>query len=975
MFQIVFNLYPVTGQILLPNAFIVKVDKDGGLSHVMQKANPSTLNAYQLESNTQWEHLFRITESLSPKSLETKFKPPKARLPIPLQQLLADSTTKPLVENYIHKELAVFLSEIQVNRLPITLDVEKRTLAKDVLINLNSEELTPHLYFQKTTEGVLYKLQLGTENEKWNIQDSHILPLTNTDPAWLLLGHNLHRVPGINGNMVKPFQQKDTVVIPPKQVITYFKQFIAKKAGKIQIQAEGFGMETNTELVRVSLQPTEHILEKKWMLLPTFEYDDAKFVMGDKREMVTTVQISESEEVVVRKTCRNQAKEKQCQDFIAALGLVADGRSFRLPESKTDNPADSLENLIQWLATNQDDLKRHGIETACPTIEGKTLAIQTCQLTLQSQASADWFDIQGEIVTEKFNIPFRQIIPNIRRKDPLFKLPDNTWLLIPETWMTRYADLAISAEETQHNLRLPKSLYTILQDTGLSEQLNDTPWPEINPEQIEFHLPKDLQATLRPYQLTGVKWLVGHYRHGFGACLADDMGLGKTLQTITLLLHAKENKKKSETPTTQGPQMDLFKSYQAELQPLQALIILPASLVFNWQKELAKFAPNLFVYAHTGNKRIRDSRLISSYDIILTTYHTARLDLELLQKLHWHFIILDESQQIKNRESEVSKVVLTLQSDHKISLSGTPIENSLADLWTQMEFINPATLGSFRQFKEHFLYPIQKNKDETARTRLFVRVRPFFLRRTKEEVAPDLPALTEQIFFSEMTIQQEKKYEQLKSAVRNEILSLFDNPKTRIQALAALTKLRQIANHPVLADENYEGNSGKFDDVLSYWLTIQKAGHKVLFFSSFEKHLRLFRKQFEQDNLPFAWLTGATKPEERTLEIQKFQENPSVQAFFITLKAGGIGLNLTAADYVFVLDPWWNPAVEAQAVARAHRIGQNKPVAAIRFIARNTIEEKIRLLQEEKRSLGNDLFLTGEDTPSLSRTDLELLLT
>ena len=406
---------------------------------------------------------------------------------------------------------------------------------------------------------------------------------------------------------------------------------------------------------------------------------------------------------------------------------------------------------------------------------------------------------------------------------------------------------------------------------------------------------------------------------------------------------------------------------------MQALIILPASLVFNWQRELAKFAPSLFVYVHTGPGRLKDARMLAGQDVVLTTYHTARQDLKVLEKVGWQFIILDESQQIKNHHSEVSRVVRELQGKHKISLSGTPIENSLADLWAQMEFINPATLGSFPEFKKQFLWPIEKQQDERAKARLFSLVRPFFLRRTKQEVAPDLPALTEQVFYTEMAPEQRKRYEAMKSAVRNEILALFDDPKTRFAALQALLRLRQLANHPALTDAAYTGGSGKFDDVLAQWDTVRRAGHKVLFFSTFEKHLQLFRAVLEAEKQPYAWLTGDTPMPDRAREVARFQDDPTVQAFFITLTAGGVGLNLTAADYVFLLDPWWNPAKEDQAIARAHRIGQQRPVTALRFIARDTIEEKIRALQEQKRRLGDGLFDAGEEL-AWSRAEMEVLL-
>lgn len=978
MFQVVFNLYPFSENLYLPSANIVQEDKDGSLSHIMQKALPATLTTYSIALSPVLKQLFQIIEALTPKALEAKFKPPKARTVTELKQLLTDPAIKSSVEQYIHKELDLLLSEILRNRFPITLDAERRTLAKDVLLVFSKEELLPHLSFHKTPEGVTYRLQLGSETEKWSIREHAVFPLTNTDPAWLIVGYALFRTPGINGNMVRPFRQKDAIQIPPDKVKTYFKQFIAKKAGRTQIEAEGFEVLTANELLGVRLEPAENILEQRWVLKPVFEYQGAAFLPGEKRDRVTTVHFSETEgaEITVHQVCRDHALEAERLEFLENLGLVADSRVFYIPENDQPDPTKTtLETVIYWLAAHRNALEAQGITLIQPQVEGRTIALLPSDLRVRSRMEGDWFDVDGQVQVGALSFPFKNLIQHIRKNDPFYKLPDGTFFLIPAAWMTRYADLAQALQDNAEGLRLPKSLFTVVQDAGLGEGEQGATLPLIDPDTIDFEPSPDLKATLRPYQLRGVKWLIGHYRHGLGACLADDMGLGKTLQTIAVLLHAK-TARITVAPVSGigGAQMNMFQEYRSELKPLQALIILPASLVFNWQKELARFAPNLFVYAHSGPKRLKDSRAMAGYDVVLTTYHTARLDLELLGKQAWHYIVLDESQQIKNRESEVSKVILDLKADHKISLSGTPIENSLSDLWMQMEFINPDTLGSFRSFKEQFLIPIEKQNDERAQQRLFSRVRPFFLRRTKEEVAPELPELSDQLFYSEMSADQRKRYDQLKSAVRNEILSLFDDPKTRIQALAALTRLRQLANHPLLVDAEYSGESGKFSDVLALWETVRKSGHKVLFFSSFEKHLRLFRAVFEKNGHPFAWLTGDTPGEERAKAVQRFQEDHSVQAFFMTLKAGGVGLNLTAADYVFILDPWWNPAVEAQAIARAHRIGQQRPVTALRFLAKDTIEEKIRSLQERKMALGKELFRGGEEMPQLDRADLEMLL-
>ncbi len=1014
--QVVFNLYPFSESLYLPSVFLVQTGAGGELTYALQRATPATLAPQGIELSPLLGQLFDLVDMLVPKQLETRFKPPKAKAPTPLPQLLAEPATKPFVERFIYEKLDALLSALVQHQLPLTFDLERKTLAKNVQVAFAADELVPHIAFTKTAEGVEYRFQLGTEDEKWPIRSREVLPLTNTDPAWLLIDYVLFRVPGINGNMVKPFRTKDVVHIPPDKARVYFKQFVAKSAGRTRIEAEGFALHNTSQLDATRISPTENVLENAWYLKPVFLYPGAEFPYGDRREHHTAVDFSDdgSEEVVLRQVQRDAALEQQRVDFLEQLGLKKEGRLWRVGEIVADNAslslgptpspspqgegsgyelglaplplgrgagaksaagASSLDTLLHWLSSHKTLLESNGFILEVPTVEGKPLALLNARLDLRAQAAGDWFDVRGRVEVGSFSFPFKALWPNLRRRDRFYRLPDGAYFLIPETWFARYAELAEAAQDGPEDaLRLPKALFTLLQNAGLGQATEGVDFPEIDPEKIDFQPSPDLKADLRPYQLQGVKWLVGHYRAGFGACLADDMGLGKTLQTIALLLYAKAQRGGDGETANSATQLDLFQSYRQELRPLNALIILPASLVFNWQNEIGRFAPSLFTYAHIGPKRLSDARALAGHDVVLTTYHTARQDLDLLSKVNWHVIVLDESQQIKNRASEVSKVVLSLRADCKISLSGTPIENSLSDLWTQMEFINPATLGSFSAFREQFIVPIEKRDDPVAKQRLFSRVRPFFLRRTKEQVAPELPALSEQLFFSEMSAAQEKLYERTKSAVRNEILALFDDPKTRVLALQALTRLRQIACDPRLIEADYAGGSGKFDDVLAQWDTVRRAGHKVLFFSSFERHLQLFRREFEAAGQPFAWLTGDTATPDRAREVKRFQEDPSVQAFFMTVKAGGVGLNLTAADYVFLLDPWWNPAAEDQAIARAHRIGQTRPVTALRFLSHGTIEEKIRQLQERKKKLGQELFATGEEAPALSREDMELLL-
>lgn len=969
-FQIVFNLYPYQNLCLLPSANVVQLSKDGQLSHLVQRAIPATIGAYGLVASASESRLFELIEALQPKSLEAKYKLPKAKTWPTLAQLLADPATKPVVERYIFTKLDAFLSEIVQHKLPITLDAEHKTLVKDVLLECSETDLIPHLFFKKTPgEGIEYQLKLGAETTQWNISDHAVEPITNTDPAWILVNHKLYRVPGINGNMVKPFRQKQTVVIPADKARTYFRQFIAKNIRRSRVEAEGFRVERAEKLRATRLEPTENVLDRRWWLKPVFEYDGAEFAFGERRDRVTSLEVPDEEagEITVHLVCRDELAETKQTDALKQMDLILSNHLF---SPDTEN---QLDVLLRWLAQQQKQLEAAGFKIIAPEIEGKTISLHTGALQVHAETAGDWFDVRGTVQIGGQSFPFQQFLPYLRRHDRYFPLSEGSFFLIPEEWFARYSDLANSGKEQGDGLRIPKALFTLLQAAEIA--WDEADWPIIHPEQIDYQPSENLKATLRSYQLAGVKWLVGHCQHGLGACLADDMGLGKTLQTIAALLWAKENLSGSaEAENPASGQLDIFSAHREALRPLNALIILPASLVFNWQRELAQFAPSLFVYAHVGPNRQKHLSTLSTHDVILTTYHTARQDLNLLEKVAWKFIVLDESQQIKNRESDISKVVRGLQAKHKISLSGTPIENSLADLWTQMEFINPATLGAYPAFREQFQTPIEKQGDERAKARLFSRVQPFFLRRTKEEVAPELPPLSTQVFYCEMAEPQRKRYEAVKSAVRNEILALFDDPKTRFQALQALLKLRQLACHPILADSEYTDGSGKTEDVLAQWDLVRRAGHKVLFFSAFEQHLQIFKRVLEAAQAPYAWLTGDTSMPDRAKEVARFQTDSTVQAFLMTLGAGGVGLNLTAADYVFILDPWWNPAKEDQAIARAHRIGQARPVTALRFIARDTVEEKIMILQDQKRQLGRDLFAAGTEFPVWDREELERVL-
>jgi SNF2 family DNA or RNA helicase len=598
------------------------------------------------------------------------------------------------------------------------------------------------------------------------------------------------------------------------------------------------------------------------------------------------------------------------------------------------------------------------------------------ELNMSTSQDNDWFDVKGEVIIGEFTIPFGQLVPNIRDNNPYFLLPNGLYFIIPNEWLEKYLPIVHFGRITPNSIRVRRNQAPALLEKELLPESE-----LIDNQEFEWTPPQYLKADLRPYQIEGVQWMIKHYRNELGALLADDMGLGKTLQTIATLLFAKENKKNTRinSKTNTGVQIDIFNAAPKEefLHPLQAIIILPASLVYNWEAEWKKFAPAVTIYRHIGAKRHTDVRLIRRFDVVLTTYQTVARDIELLEKIDWEYAVLDESQYIKNKSSDAFKAVNQLNAAHKISLSGTPIENSLSDLWAQMQFINPGLLKSFAFFEREFIRPIEKGQNEAQKEQLRKLIKPYLLRRTKQEVAKDLPDLMRQTIYSEMGDEQRKVYEKEKSIVRNLLLgvelagkSAFEYQNTVAQSL---TKLRQLAIHPQLVIDNYTGESAKFNDVLATWDALKRADHKMLIFSSFVKNLELYQSYFDKNKAPYNLLTGDTSLKERQSEINDFNDSEAIQTFLISLKAGGVGINLTAADYVFLLDPWWNPASEEQAIARAHRIGQKKTVVALKFITKDTIEEKIVQLQERKKQLVTDI-IEGALMPNFSKEDLVFLL-
>ncbi len=574
-------------------------------------------------------------------------------------------------------------------------------------------------------------------------------------------------------------------------------------------------------------------------------------------------------------------------------------------------------------------------------------------------SGVDWFDLRGAAEFGEVVAQLPELLAAMRRGESLVQLGDGSFGVLPESWLKQFGLLAGLGEAQGDHVRFKRTQAALL-DTLLAAQPEarcDAHFTQVRAELRNFAgitpmgAPAGFAGALRPYQREALGWFDFLRRFGFGGCLADDMGLGKTVQVLAML---------------EG---------RRELRAGTSLAVVPKSLIFNWKQESARFAPQLRVLDHTGIERLKGCAHFGDYDLVLTTYGTLRNDAADFKSLRFDYVILDEAQAIKNAASVSAKAARLLQADHRLALSGTPIENHLGELWSLFEFLNPGMLGAASVFR--MTDAVARNPDEETRKLLKRALRPVLLRRTKEQVLPELPAKVEQTLYCELETRQRLLYDELREHYRATLLKRVHSDgigRSSIQILEALLRLRQAAIHPGLLDPaRVKEPSAKLDMLLPRVLEVIEEGHKALVFSQFTGMLAILRPHLDRAAVAYEYLDGKTR--DRQACVERFQTDPDCKLFLISLKAGGVGLNLTAAQYVFLLDPWWNPAVEAQAIDRAHRIGQSNQVFAYRLIARDTVEEKVLELQNTKRDLADAIVGANEGLMrGLGREDLELLL-
>jgi len=646
---------------------------------------------------------------------------------------------------------------------------------------------------------------------------------------------------------------------------------------------------------------------------------------------------------------RDGEHEAQAQLLTGSARQISTGEFIIRESAAVDWLLFELPKLIEqgFEIIGEESLKRHKVRRATPTLK------------VNVSSEIDWFDLQLVVDFDGIALSLKELRKSLMHRTRYVKLRDGSTALLPEDWLEQFSylfNLGAPGEErvkvSRHHLTLIDALFDKATETNADATYHESLQRLRDFRGIaEIAAPENFHGELRPYQKQGLNWLYFLQEFRFGGCLADDMGLGKTIQALALLQN--EKTRGITTPS---------------------LIICPTSVLFNWEKEIQRFTPDLRVLTHAGLER-RRLKQFEDCDVVLTSYGLLRRDIAFLKDAGFHYIILDESQKIKNPLSQTARAARLLQGNHRLILTGTPVENNTQELWSQFAFLNPGLLGSLNYFKGAFTRPIEKEQNADSVQLLRKIVFPFILRRTKDDVARELPPKVESFYYCAMTEEQQKVYNRWRDYYRAHVMQQIDLQglqKSRMYVLEGLTKLRQICCHPRLTEEKYHHDSGKFEALKEFLENILAENHKVLIFSQFVRMLKIVCGHLDEQKIPYAYLDGHTV--DREAAVERFQTDPATRIFLISLRAGGVGLNLTAADYVIIYDPWWNPAVEMQAVDRTHRLGQDKQVFAYRLIARNSVEEKILQLQERKKALVADLIATDSGMfKQLTKEDIEVL--
>jgi SNF2 family DNA or RNA helicase len=801
-------------------------------------------------------------------------------------------------------------------------------------------------------EVIQLQLRFQIEEDFYTYSDVAVI-----NSALIKCNDTFHAAANIDAiSIAEQFQHGGLLKIDIKDWPAYLKDELLPLSGNTAIVFDE-SLKENISEVEPELKLYLRETDKMMVFKPIFDYAGVEKQWLDTTPAVT----AQNGKVVVHE--RNEATE---QTFLTMLRHLhpsmqesRKSHSFLLPANE------ALKG--NWYFSFMEKLEEANVRiVGYENLKQLRINPNKPRTQLQISSGIDWFDADVELTFGEERVSIAEVKKALTKKQNFVQLKDGSMGLLSEDWMEKYSLMVKLGAVTGTKLRLKKFHFSAIET--LTDEIDGN---EVLAELVEkrerlldydfekeqhVDIPLNVKASLRPYQQAGFQWMSFLNETGWGGILADDMGLGKTLQTLTFLQH------------------------YLNLNPAALFMVAcPTTLIYNWENEIKKFTPDIRYLIHHGAQRRNRPEDFKDTNLIITTYGTLRSDIKMLSQMQFDYVVLDESQAIKNPMSQVAKASLLLQSKNRLALSGTPVQNNTFDLFAQMNFLNPGMLGSMEFFRNEFATPIDKMQEDEAKSHLRKLIHPFLLRRTKEQVAPDLPEKTEMVLFCEMGTKQRKVYEAYRNSFRSKILGEIEEKgmeRSQLSILTGLMKLRQICDSPAILneDEKFENNSVKIDELVRE-LTENTGNHKALVFSQFLGMLGLIREELEKYNIPYVYFDGGTSSAEREKAIQSFQNDENCRVFLISLKAGGVGLNLTAADYVYIVDPWWNPAVEQQAIDRTHRIGQTKNIFAYRLICKDTIEEKILLLQERKLTLVKELIADDNAfMKKLTKEDVAYLL-
>ena len=824
------------------------------------------------------------------------------------------------------KQLAPYLSEW--NHLYYLPDNENFAKSNVVPCKFVNTPLEYKIVLEEDDKTVTLKMQLYDKESNTIIEEY-------THHKFLIL-HNdtFYFIPdGIN--KVRKYMPDGKLIVPVIAKHEFITQIVLPLTTQFEID---LGNVVKTETINCEPEPRVYVKElneKYLMMVPKWLYGE--YEMDNDRDAITTLDMGNG----ILNIERKPHEEKKLLESLRKLHPAFQQQNNEYFYLHFDEVMKKNWFLTMYKELQEMDIPVFGMNT----LKRFKYNTHTAKMDFKTGSGTDWFDIKITVSYGDETVPLSTLKKAIINKQQFVLLNDGTLGMLPDEWIKKFATIMRLGNIKDDGMQVSKLHWTVIDQ--LHEQVNEEEILQeilLKKERLKdidnvkkVKLPSTIKATLRDYQKSGFQWMNMLDDMGWGGCLADDMGLGKTLQTLAFL-SAMQLKHKGETH----------------------LIVCPTSLIYNWQTELDKFTPHLTYYIHYGADRQLIEQDILNADIVITSYGILRSDIEQLVQYKFGYFILDESQAIKNHLSQTAKAAQLINSRNRLILSGTPVQNNTFDLFAQFNFINPGLLGNMDFFKTEFANKIDKDNDKEKTDELRKLIYPFMLRRTKEQVAKDLPDKTETILWCEMEGKQRTIYNSFREDYRKKILEKIEKEgfaKAGIFILSGLTKLRQICDSPAILNEEeaYPNVSIKIEELMRE-IAENSSNHKALVFSQFTTMLGLIGKELDKRNIPYYYLDGSTKAADRQKAVANFQKNDAVRIFLISLKAGGVGLNLTAADYVYMVDPWWNPAVEQQAIDRTHRIGQNKSVFAYKLICKDSIEEKILLLQQKKKALSADLI-------------------